>query len=374
MKSNPLDLSNQSVSVGPQTNWGMHDSHHTNIRLARQGSFAGNANERQIMKKLSQLVAIANQPKSWLVKDLILAGDQIMIAAAPKAGKTLLASQLALAVASGGSFLGWQVDHPAKILYLNLEVNETMFADRVHKQMAALSVIPPDDNLMVESDIRSINILDPKQQAEIAKLVRDSNAELVFFDVLARSHCASENSNSEMKEVMKELRLVCGKAASVVIHHSRKPPQGQEEANLGAYALRGASAVHGEVDLVLSLAKRSGQGARYSIKFSARNIREPEEMFLDLDESSLLFSVGKADESDRLINVLNDAFSMSPALPVVNIKQKVMAAYGVEERQAQRLLQQAVESGLISQPQRRGKDYWYSVLNDNAITCFREAA
>lgn len=326
------------------------------------------------MKKLTQVMTQANQPKQWIIKDLILAGDQIMIAAAPKAGKTLLASQLALAAASGESFLGWEPLRPVRVLYFNLEVNESMFADRVSKQIAGLTVMPADDFLMVESDIRSINILDPKDQAMIAKAIRDAKAELVVFDVLARCHCASENSNSEMKEVLKLLRMVCGRAASVVIHHSRKPPQGQEEANLGAYSLRGASAVHGEVDMVISLAKRSGQGARYSLKFSARNIQEPEEMFLDLDPSNLRFSWGSMPQTDKLLTVLDGAFSMRPEARVDEIKQHVMKAYGVEERQAQRMLQQAVANNLITEPQRRGKDYWYVIVDDNAIPCFRVAA
>ena len=326
------------------------------------------------MKKLSQLMTQANQPMPWLVKDLILKGDQVMIAAAPKAGKTLLASQLAIAVAGGDDFLGWEVDHPAKVLYFNLEVNESMFADRMSKQLVGLPVVPPDDHLLVESDVRSINILDPKQRAEIAKTIHDSQAELVFFDVLARCHAAAENSNSEMKEVLKELRLVCGNAASVVIHHSRKPPQGQEEANLGAYALRGASAVHGEVDLVLSLAKRSGQGARYSVKFSARNIREPEEMFLDLNENTLRFDMSTTVENDRLAEVLTEAFSMAPRAKVNDIQQKVMAAYKVNQRQAQRHLARAIGEKWISEPRRSGTEYWYDVLNRHVIHCFGLAA
>ena len=326
------------------------------------------------MKNITQLKAKANQPKNWLVKDLILKGDQIMIAAAPKAGKTILASQLALAVASGQSFLGWQAERAAKVLYFNLEVNESMFADRLCKQLEALDIEPEFDKYLVDSETKSFDIMNPQSRAAIAETIKQTGAELVFFDVLARCHCASENSNSEMKEVLKELRLICGNAASVVIHHCRKPPQGQEEANLGAYALRGASAVHGEVDLVMSLAKRSGQAARYSLKFSARNIPEPDEMFLDMDGETLHFFQTEEKETNRLLTVLNNAFSMSPEAPVGQIQEHVGKAYGLGKRQVQRLLQSAVASKWISEPTRRGNEYWYVILDKQMIACFDKAA
>jgi RecA-family ATPase len=326
------------------------------------------------MKNLAELLALANKPKNWLVKDFILKGDQVLIAAAPKAGKTLLASQLALAVASGKSFLNWQVDHPAKVLYFNLEVHAEMFGERVAKQVLGLDALPNTNNVMVDSTIKGFDIMNPQSRTEIAHIIKQSGAELVFFDVLARCHSASENSNSEMKDVLKELRFVCGEAASVVIHHSRKPPQGQEEENLGAYALRGASAIHGEVDLVLSLAKRSGNGARFSLKFSARNIREPDEMFLEMDEATLRFFQTEEKETDHLLTVLNEAFSMSPEAPVKQIQQHVSNAYGVEKRQAQRLLETAVASKWISEPTRRGNQYWYVILDRRMIACFDKAA
>lgn len=326
------------------------------------------------MKDLLDLLNQAKKPKNWIVKDLILKGDQVMIAAAPKTGKSLLASQLAISVVTGGEFLGWEVEHPAKVIYFNLEINEDMFSERLGKQIIATQSAPQRGMLTVQSQVKSFNILNPQSRTEIATMIRNANADLVIFDVLSRCHCSGENNNSEMKEVLKELRLVCGNAASVVIHHSRKPPQGMEETNLGAYALRGASAVHGEVDLVLSLAKRSGQGARYSVKFSARNIREPDEMFLSMDTDTLCFNRSTETEEDRLAEVLTEAFSMSRRGRVNAIQQHVMDTFEVSKRQAQRLLGIAISKGYISEPQRSGSEYWYEVLDTTAITCFGVAA
>lgn len=73
-----------------------------------------------IRSSIHMLASQSMKPIDWIVPGLIVRGDQIIISAAPKAGKTLLASQLCLALASGGHFLKWKVCTPQKVLYLNM--------------------------------------------------------------------------------------------------------------------------------------------------------------------------------------------------------------------------------------------------------------
>jgi RecA-family ATPase len=245
------------------------------------------------MANFNQLMQHAAQPNNWLIEDLLLHSDQLMIAAAPKAGKSLLAIQLAIAVASGGEFLRWKVKHPAKVLYLNLEIGEAPFAQRVQKQAAALSpqeLVALGNNLEVISNLRTIDIEAPADYGTVQSLVVLHKPQLVIFDVLARCHSQNENDNSTMKFVLQQLRKVVGTAATVVVHHSRKAPQGMEDANLGPSSMRGASAVHGEVDLAITLTKRAAKDGKFSMRFSARNVNEPDEMFLDRDDATLLLA------------------------------------------------------------------------------------
>ncbi len=66
---------------------------------------------------VTDLIAAAHQPDVWIVAGLIEEGDQVVLSGPPKAGKSLLASQLALAVASGGRFLRWSVPAPRRAEY-----------------------------------------------------------------------------------------------------------------------------------------------------------------------------------------------------------------------------------------------------------------
>lgn len=322
------------------------------------------------MKDISQIIGKTKKAKQWVVKDLILKGDQIMIAAAPKSGKSLLASQLALCAATGHPFLRWLVPAPVKVLYFNLEVNEDIFSERFEMQALGIGVQPQAGVMLVESDIKSFNIASDHDYQKMKNLIQSSQAELVIFDVLSRTHAAQENDNSQMKEILLGLRKVCGGAASVVIHHSRKAPQGMHNANLGASSMRGASAVHGEVDLAMILVKDEDQGV-HSIKFSARNIREPDEMHLKLAEDTLLFAE-TSKPVPPIAAVLEEAFQMSPRKPVSDVQAHVAKILGLDHRQVQRHMAAAAKLNLISRPIREGSSYYYEVLKKDQIDCFDE--
>lgn len=322
------------------------------------------------MKDISLLIGKPRKPKNWIVQDLILQGDQILITAPPKAGKSLLGSQLALCATTGHQFLRWLIPTPIKVLYFNLEVNEDIFVERFEMQANSLKLTVPPGMMLFDSELRTFDISCNIDFSLIQSMIKDSQASLVFFDVLSRAHDGEENSNTEMKRILLHLRQVCDNVASVVVHHNRKAPQGMEGANLGPSSIRGASAVHGEVDLAITLAKDEKTGL-HSLRFSARNIREPDEMFLKLAQDSLLFSETTKPQP-AIAGVLQNAFQMSPRAPVSEIQKYVADALGIDQRQVQRHLSEAARQKLISAPIRDGKNYYYEVGDRNKIDCFDE--
>jgi KaiC/GvpD/RAD55 family RecA-like ATPase len=65
-----------------------------------------------IIDSISDLLDAANERDVWILDGLIEEGDQVVLSGPPKAGKSLMVSQMALAVASGGSFLKWKAHTP----------------------------------------------------------------------------------------------------------------------------------------------------------------------------------------------------------------------------------------------------------------------
>lgn len=311
---------------------------------------------------VADLLTAANQPDVWVLEGLIEEGDQVVLAGAPKAGKSLMAGQIALAVASGGQYLGWKAPRPRNVLYVNLELRTKRFGRRLISQVGDAKRLNHYANLRVVNELRTLDILDPQRREEFAKLVKAEGVELVIWDVLARMHGADENDNPSMRKVMHAIRVASADRAHIVLHHMRKPASGQADVNMGASGMRGASSIHGEADLILSLHARSGQGARYSLRFSARNIEAPDELLLDRS-TSLLFHEAAEGETNRLQAVIRSAFGEDMNCLAGTLQDKVMAAFNVKERRAKELIARAVSAGWITRQQRPDRLYEYVLHN-----------
>lgn len=314
---------------------------------------------------VTDLLTAASQPDIWVLEGLIEAGDQVVLAGAPKAGKSLMASQLALAVASGGKFLGWRAPTQRKVLYVNLELRPKRFGRRLIAQVGGARNLSRHTNLLTINDLRTLDIIDPLRREEFAELVRSEGIELVIWDVLARMHGEDENNNPAMRAVMHAIRVASADRAHIILHHMRKPAGGQEDVNLGAAGMRGASSIHGEADLIVSLHVRSGQGARFSLKFSARNIEAPDELLLDRG-ADLLFNEAAEAEAHRNQDAIRCAFGGSTSCLAKTLHEQLMKTFDVKERRASQLIKAAVKAGWITRSQRsdRRYEYWMQPASD----------
>lgn len=69
-------------------------------------------------------------PMNWLIENLLPLGGAVMVSAKPKMGKTFLALQMALSVASGNEFLGFQaLKH--EVLYIDFESSQRAIKTRI---------------------------------------------------------------------------------------------------------------------------------------------------------------------------------------------------------------------------------------------------
>src|SRR5450830_842647 len=317
---------------------------------------------------VGDLIAAANQPDIWILEGLVEEGDQVVLCGAPKAGKSLMASQIALAAASGGDFLGWKAPIARRVLYVNLELRPKRFGRRLIAQVGDVKHLAAYSNLKTINCLRTLDIRDFKQCEAFADKVKALGVDLVIWDVLARMHGADENDNPSMRAVMHSIRVASADRAHIILHHMRKASAGQENVNLGAAGMRGASSIHGEADLVMSLHVRSGQGARFSVKFSARNIEAPEELLLDRD-ANLRFHEATEDKTQRLIATIKSAFGLGTTCPARSLLEHVCKMYNVKGRRAQQLIQQAVKNRwIVGYEATEDKAYEYELLNSSDLT------
>lgn len=285
------------------------------------------------------------RPKIWILEGLIEYGDQVLIAGAPKSGKSLLSSQIALAVTSGGRFLKWQAPSKMQIVYVNLEIRRANFGERIFAQMGGWENNEIYSSFVAIDDMQTIDILNVDERTALQRRIARSKPQLVIFDVLARCHNADEQSQA-MKSVMLALRVCAGGAASIVVHHARKAAQGMDNVSQQASDIRGSSAIHGEVDTAIVLTKRSGQGPRFALTFSARNVDVPDEILLDRGDDLLFVEAGE-DEKSRLKVALQAIYKAADSISATDLTSALCEIFSVGERSAKRHIKDAVECGLI---------------------------
>ena len=180
----------------------------------------------------------------WLVPQVIHKGGKGLIVASPKAGKSMIALDLGVALACCQSWLGMQcASKRIKTGIVSREDGPGMTMRRVN-QFAAGRNIPISEldkhlrfNTHEQKQSFSIDS-DPDVEQVIAWLKKEE-IEFCIFDVLNILHSSDENSNTEMTKVMKRfdrIRLESG-ADIAIIHHDKK------DSSAGSKKPRGASAI-----------------------------------------------------------------------------------------------------------------------------------
>lgn len=223
-----------------------------------------------------------------LVEGLIQAGDQVLLSAAPKTGKSFLALELALRLAVGaGSFISprWRIKAPRRVLYISLEMPAGALAARLpaHEALCAADPVRYGENLffVFPSDEEAHGTL-LKHAGYLRQMIDLVRPEFVIFDTLIQLHESDENDNIMMGRVMRAIRQLCRttnsksgeRIAHLVLHHNRKALAG-ERGYGGISSARGAGSIHSEVDLALVLNSSARDPSKATMGVSSRSVDAP---------------------------------------------------------------------------------------------------
>jgi AAA domain len=189
---------------------------------------------RDRLVSTDDLLARASDYTEWLVPDLLPLNELILLAASPRAGKSLLAMHLAYSVASGQNFL----DRPViqgNVIYVQCEDSETKTKQRAIAQGWGEGL-----------PIYWLDKFKLSELSELIELCNELDPRLIVLDTLSRVRDdGNSESSAEMSRVLEPLQELARdmNCCIVPIHHTGKIKIESADAVDVFETIRGSSAI-----------------------------------------------------------------------------------------------------------------------------------
>ncbi len=186
---------------------------------------------------LDELFDLESKGIDWVIPELLPRGESIILAASPKAGKTLLAIDAAFAIATGESdFLGEKTKR-GKVLLISVDESLNSTKNKLLKR---------GFRRQDKEYIRVLPLWTIDQMGVLEAQLEDFRPDVVIVDSLRRiNHGSPISENSaEFADNIYTLKETIGRygASGILIHHNNKNADA-----LGVGRIRGSSAIAGAV-------------------------------------------------------------------------------------------------------------------------------
>lgn len=252
--------------------------------------------EKLSLKPIGILNPGARAARDWLVPQRMMRRHITMTTAAPGVGKSTLAIEEAVSMASGIDFLGFGIKSPARVAVINNEETKDELERRIEATCSYFSVpletiaerlfvysgVDAEKIILARSDKHG-NVLPTVQTSQLHGLVNDLRLDAVILDPFVQTHYVEESSNEQISRTLVQMRnLGTGEypAAIHVVHHNRKPAAGNSHQAGDISSARGASSMGGEAHFFFTLTDMGSQDGENL------NIPENDRMnFLRLDDA-----------------------------------------------------------------------------------------
>ena len=204
--------------------------------------------------------------RHWLVEQLWADEAVGILGGEPKCGKSFLALQMGVAVASGAPCLGrFAVSRPGRVLVFPAEDALHIVRHRLDALCSTADLELANIDLQVITAPRLRLDLDADRQA-LAETVAHHQPKLLVLDPFVRLHRVDENASQQVAPLLAFLRELQRQhnLAVLVVHHARK---GAANCRAGQ-ALRGSSEFHAWGDSNLYL-RRKGETTALTVEHRA---------------------------------------------------------------------------------------------------------
>lgn len=223
------------------------------------------------MATVSDFGPVLRTPFKWVLPGIIPEAGCGLIVAAPKVGKTRIAIEVALGLATGKRPLGISSQRPKAVGFFSLEDGEYLFAERlatglhngrekyhwdghIRTEGRALVWEPPQP-MSLFTMFAQVDLSTPEDQQRLYETIVKHDLKLVIIDTLSMAIGKGNVSDQkEMYAVLKPVKDIAKATGCAVlfIHHTRK--RVFEKGESIQESILGATALHAWSDFIMSLA------------------------------------------------------------------------------------------------------------------------
>ena len=164
-----------------------------------------------------------------LIDGVLRKGHKMLIAGPSKAGKSFALIELAVAIAEGRRWLGFDCTQ-GKVLYLNLEVDKASFLHRLANVYQTLHWKPNNLGNITIWHLRGKSAPMDKLTPKLVRRAAKEGYTAIIIDPIYKVLTGDENSAEQMSRFCNEFDKICSQLGCAVIycHHHSKGYQGEK--------------------------------------------------------------------------------------------------------------------------------------------------
>ena len=277
--------------------------------------------------------------KPELIEGVLRQSHKMLLVSSSKAGKTFALIELAIAIAEGRRWFGFRCKQ-GRVLYLNMELDEASFDDRMKKvyEKLELSNMHPDniDIVHLRGKIEKLDKIVP----QINRTLKTKEYAAVILDPTYKLGIGDENAAEQVTLFCNAIDKIANCGASVIYaHHHSKGAQGSKSSmdrasGSGVFA-RDADALLDMIELRIPGARLEEAKAEYGEKVTAWRMEATLREFQRIEPVNVFFSypVHELDASGILdeANLEENERSMENGREIGSLSNKVKRELNIRD-------------------------------------------